>query len=118
MILAILDDLMFTSKIRAAAQHAGATIAFARSAQSALDQMRSVTPSLAIFDLNNTRTDPIGTIAAMKADDALAAIPTIGFVSHVDADTIAAARAAGADEVMARSAFVTQLPDILRRDRL
>lgn len=116
-ILAILDDLMFTSKIRAAAQHAGVTVAFARSAQSALDQMRSLTPSLVIFDLNNPRTDPIGTITAMKADDTLATIPTIGYVSHVDAETIAAARAAGADEVMARSAFVTDLPDILARAR-
>ena len=116
-ILAILDDLMFTSKIRAAAQHAGVTLAFARSAQSALEQMRSVAPSLAIFDLNNPRTDPIGTIAAMKADATLASIPTVGYVSHVDAETIAAARAAGADEVMARSAFVTELPDILARAR-
>ena len=116
-ILAILDDLMFTSKIRAAAQHAGVTVTFARSAQSALDQMRSLTPSLVIFDLNNPRTDPIGTITAMKADDTLATIPTIGYVSHVDAETIAAARAAGADEVMARSAFVTELPDILARAR-
>ena len=38
-ILAILDDLMFTSKIRSTAQHAGVTIAFARSSQAALDQM-------------------------------------------------------------------------------
>ena len=117
-ILAILDDLMFTSKIRSAAQHAGVTVAFARSAQSALEQMRARTPALVVLDLNNPRTDPIGTIATMKADSALAPIPTLGFVSHVDADTIAAARAAGADEVIARSAFVTQLSDILRRDRL
>ena len=108
---------MFTSKIRAAAQHAGVTVAFARSAQSALEQMRSSSPALAIFDLNNPRTDPIGTIAAMKADETLAAIPTVGYVSHVDAETIASARAAGADEVVARSAFVTQLPDILARAR-
>ena len=94
-ILAILDDLMFTSKIRSAAQHAGATVAFARSAPSALEQMRSLTPSLVIVDLNNPRTDPIGTIAAMKSDEALAGILTIGFVSHVDAETIAAARKAG-----------------------
>ncbi|MEQ1909640.1 MAG: response regulator [Vicinamibacterales bacterium] len=115
MILAILDDLMFTSKIRAAAQQSGVTVVFARSAQSALEQMRSVTPALAIFDLNNPRTDPIGTITAMKADAALATIPTVGYVSHVDAATIASARAAGADQVVARSAFVTQLPDILAR---
>lgn len=114
MILAILDDLLFTSKIRSTAQHAGVTIAFARSSQGALDQMRAEAPSLVIFDLNNPRTDPMGTLAAMKADATLAAVPTLGFVSHVDTATIDAARTAGIGTVVARSAFATNLADILR----
>jgi PleD family two-component response regulator len=114
-ILAILDDLLFTSKIRSAAAHAGATVVFARSSQDALARMRTEPPALVILDLNNPRTDPLGTIAAMKADAALDAIPTVGFVSHVDGATIAAARDAGIDEVMARSAFVTSLPQVLAR---
>ncbi len=114
MILAILDDLMFTSKIRSTAKHAGVTIAFARSSQGALDQMRAEAPSLVIFDLNNSRTDPMGTLAAMKADASLAAIPTLGFVSHVDTATIEAARGAGIGTVVARSAFAMNLADLLR----
>lgn len=114
MILAILDDLMFTSKIRSTARHVGASIAFARSSQGALEQMRAEAPSLVIFDLNNPRTDPMGTLAAMQADAALASIPTLGFVSHVDTATIDAARAAGIGSVVARSAFAMNLADILR----
>jgi PleD family two-component response regulator len=114
-ILAILDDLLFTSKIRATARHVGATIAFARSSEGALEQMRQRRPSLVILDLNNPRTDPLGTIAAMKADAALSAIPTLGFVSHVDTATIDAARAAGIGDVLARSAFAGNLADILAR---
>jgi PleD family two-component response regulator len=116
-ILAILDDLMFSSKIRSAAHQAGVTVAFARSAHSALEQAGSLKPSLVILDLNNPRTNPIGIIAAMKADAALTGIRTVGYVSHVDADTIAAARGAGASEVLARSAFVTRLPEILAGGR-
>jgi hypothetical protein len=52
-------------------------------------------------------------IAAMKADAALSPIPTLGFVSHVDSATIDAARAAGIGQVLARSAFVNQLAEIL-----
>lgn len=107
---------MFTSKIRSAATHAGATVAFARSSQGALEQMRAQAPSLVILDLNNPRTDPLGTLAAMKADAALASIPTLGYVSHVDTATIDAARAAGVGEVMARSAFTNGLADILSRN--
>jgi hypothetical protein len=36
-------------------------------------------------------------------------------VSHVDADTIAAAHAAGFDQVLARSTFSARLGDILTR---
>ena len=51
----------------------------------------------------------------MHADPALSAIPTVGFVSHVDTETINAARQAGMTEVLARSVFTTQLAEILKR---
>ena len=117
MILAVLDDLMFTSKIRTAAGQLGVGVTIARSADAALTEMRKSAPSLVIFDLNSTRTDPLGTVAAMKQDAALSSIPTIGFVSHVQAALIDAAREAGVDEVMARSSFTMRLPDILQRTR-
>jgi CheY-like chemotaxis protein len=115
MILAVVDDLMFTSKIRTAASQLGVSVAFARSSTAALAEMRKSTPALVIFDLNNSRTDPLGTVAAMKKEPALANIPTLGYVSHVQADLIEAARAAGIGEVLARSAFSAHLADILRR---
>ena len=65
--------------------------------------------------MNNPRTDPLGTVAQMKADPALAGIPTVGFVSHVQTDLIDAARRAGVDQVLARSAFTQLLPEILQR---
>lgn len=116
-ILAILDDLLFTSKIRSTAGHQGVTVTFARSPEAALAQMRLQAPTLVILDLNNPRIEPLGTIAAMRADPALASIPTVGYVSHVDSETIRAAREAGVHEVVARSAFAANLPEILARDK-
>ena len=115
MILAILDDLMFTSKIKTAASQLDVSVTFARSSEAALAEMRTRAPSLVIFDLNNARVDPLGTLAAMKRDPALAAIPTMGFASHVQVDVINAARQAGVDEVLARSAFTQRLAEILTR---
>jgi PleD family two-component response regulator len=115
MILAVLDDLMFSSKIKTAANQLGVALTFARSAEGALTAMRNAAPSLVIFDLNNTRINPLGIVAAMKEDAALASIPTLGYASHVQTDVINAARQAGVGEVLARSAFATQLGDILKR---
>lgn len=114
MVLAIVDDLMFTSKIKTTAALIGVPVTFARSRESALAEMRKSAPSLVILDLNSSRTDPLGTVGAMKGHAALAAIPTIGFVSHVQTELIEAARQAGVDEVMARSAFTARLAEILK----
>ena len=106
---------MFSSKIKTAATHLGVPLTFARSSAAALAEMRKNAPSLVIFDLNNPRTDPLGTVAAMHRDPELSAIPTVGYVSHVDTETINAARQAGMTEVLARSVFTTQLAEILKR---
>lgn len=104
---------MFLSKIRSAAQHAGVTVSVARSSANALEQLRTAVPALVILDLNNPRTDPLGIVATMTADARLAQVATVGFVSHVDGATVEAARAAGVGTVLARSAFVAQLPGML-----
>jgi CheY-like chemotaxis protein len=116
-ILAILDDLLFTSKMRATAKQIGATLAVAKSRESALAEMRANTPALVILDLNNARTDPLGIVADMKSDPGLAGIATVGFVSHVHTELIDAARKAGVGEVMARSMFAERLPQILAKGR-
>jgi CheY-like chemotaxis protein len=113
MILVAVDDLMFSSKIRATAKGVGVEIVFARTPPEILSQARALKPSLIIFDINSAKADAINTVAALKADPDLEKIPTAGFVSHVDTRMILAAREAGMDDVMARSAFAANLPQIL-----
>jgi PleD family two-component response regulator len=115
MILAVLDDLMFTSKIKTAASQLGAAVTFARSADAAIAEMQKTTPSLVILDLNSARADPLAIVGRMKSNPALAGVPTVGFVSHVQAELIEAARQAGVSEVLARSAFTARLGEILSR---
>jgi CheY-like chemotaxis protein len=113
MLLAVVDDLMFTSKIRAAAGQLGVPLVFARTADSAMAEAKRSLPKLVILDLDNPRTDPIGIITGLKSDPSLAGIHVVGFASHVKVELIRAAREAGADDVLPRSAFTMQLADIL-----
>lgn len=113
MVLVAVDDFLFRSKIRTTGKQAGVELVFAQSSQDVLDQVRALNPPLVIFDLNSSKLEPMTTIAAIKQDPALAGVRTLGFVSHVDADAIGAARQAGTDQVMARSAFAAQLAEIL-----
>ena len=113
MILVAVDDLLFSSKIRTVAKQAGVELAFARTPAEILERARSQRPALVIFDLDSAKSDPVATIAALKADPALADIRTLGFASHVHATLIAAARKAGAEQVLPRSAFAGNLAEIL-----
>jgi CheY-like chemotaxis protein len=113
MILCVVDDLMFSVKISSAAKAANAAVLFERVPAAVLTRIRDERPSLVIFDLNSSRLGPLETIRAIKNDAGLRETRTLGYVSHVQTDVIAAARAAGCDEVLARSAFSEKLAAIL-----
>ena len=113
MIVCVIDDLLFSIKIKEVAKHLGTTLYFERSGERIVETVREKQPTLVIFDLNSAKLAPMTAIAEMKRDPALASIKTLGYVSHVDSATIDAARAAGVDQVLARSAFATHLAEIL-----
>jgi CheY-like chemotaxis protein len=117
MILCAVDDLMFSVKISTAAKALGVDIYFERAGDQVVPRVREKQPTLVIFDLNSTRLRPMEAIAALKADPELNSIQTIGYVSHVQTDTIEAARRAGIDQVLARSAFSDRLGEILTSAR-
>ena len=112
-IVLLVDDLMFASRIREAAKATGAVVASARTAAQALDACRAGARVL-IADLDSPRLPALDAIRALAADPALAAVHTIGFFSHVETETARAAREAGCRTVLPRSAFVRELPALLR----
>jgi len=113
-ILAVLDDLFFTVKINESAKRAGLPVEFVKSANDALDKAQAHPPVI-ILDLNCASLDPLKLIEDLKSNAALKGIRLIGYVSHVQAELIQRARAAGCDMVLARSAFSKDLPQILKR---
>lgn len=68
--------------------------------------------SLVLVDLGHRAADPVGAIRALRARSPVPRI--VAFGSHVDAETLSAAREAGADRVLARSAFSARLAELLR----
>jgi CheY-like chemotaxis protein len=72
-------------------------------------------PLLIILDLNNNSVQPLELIAKLKSDGDLRHISLIGYLSHVQGELKQKAQEAGANIVMARSAFSQNLPQILKR---
>ena len=113
-VLAVMSDLFFSVKINDAAKKLGMTAEFVKDKMLALEKAK-LKPPLIILDLNCDAADPLGLIAGIKADPETAAIPLLGFVSHVQAELKQKAEAAGCNTVVARSVFAQNLPEILAR---
>jgi CheY-like chemotaxis protein len=111
-VLAVIEDLLFTVKIADAAKRNGLQTQFVKTEEDALASAVAEKPMLVIVDLNVNSVDPILLIPKVKE---LGRIPIIAFVSHVQGELKQKAHEAGADMVMARSAFSTNLPQILKR---
>ncbi len=115
-VLAAVEDLLFRSKISETAERVGVEAAFPRNPEKLLDALRASPPDLLVVDLNSARFKPLELLRAVKSDAALRGVRTVGFLSHVQADLAVAARESGCDRVMARSAFVENLPRVLSGD--
>ncbi|HTC89387.1 MAG TPA: hypothetical protein VK686_13860 [Bryobacteraceae bacterium] len=114
-ILAVVEDLLFTVKISDAAKRAGLDVEFVKSERDVIDKATHEKPLLVILDLNFTAVQPLKLIAKLKSDGEMKQISVIGYLSHVQGELKQQAQEAGANIVMARSAFSQNLPQILKR---
>ena len=108
-VIGAVEDLLFKSKISETASQLGIEAAFPRSPGKLLDALRESPPDLLVLDLNSARFEPLTLLKDVKSDEATRDVSTIGFLSHVQKDLAVAAREAGCDRIVARSAFTKDL---------
>jgi CheY-like chemotaxis protein len=113
-VVAAAADLLFAARIRSAAEAAGVPLVLVRGGEDVAGRAREARARLVLLDLDARWLDAPAIINGLKGEAATADIPVVAYVSHVREDAIAAAQMAGADRVLARSAFVRLLPELLR----
>ncbi|MBI3319459.1 MAG: hypothetical protein HYZ89_02580 [Candidatus Omnitrophica bacterium] len=111
MVLAILDDLLFRSKLETAAAHAGVPLQVARDVPPLDAAGDPVSWRLVIVDLDGSRRDPREVMTALRLLTPTA--PVVGYYSHLDTERGLRARQAGYTMVWPRSVFVQRLPELL-----
>jgi PleD family two-component response regulator len=114
-ILAVVEDLLFTVKISDAAKRAGLDVEFVKSERDVIEKAAHDKPLLIILDLNFNSVEPLKLISKLKNNGDMKQISVIGYLSHVQGELKQQAQEAGANIVMARSAFSQNLQQILKR---
>lgn len=113
-IIAAVDDMFFAAKIRATAESLGVRVRFARSEEAAIEACEAELPELIIVDLHSQKISAEALAKRLKADERFKNVRLLGFFSHVEMDLRERALASGFDEVIPRSAFSKNLPEILQ----
>jgi CheY-like chemotaxis protein len=110
--LLLCDDLIFASRITGEARALGLTLKSARTIEQLLELGRQETPPCVVVDLafpGLSLTDLFRNL-----NEACRPLPrVVAYGSHVDAESLRAARVAGCDPVLPRSKFVEELPRAL-----
>jgi hypothetical protein len=106
----LVQDMLFSSKIRETAKPFGLTLQGLRD-PAALVTAAAAGAKMVIVDLRLPTA--LDALAALAADPAAAAVPSVGFIDHERTDVMDRARASGCRQVMAKGQFATALPKLL-----
>jgi len=108
-IVYLVQDMLFTSKIRETAKSFGLTV------QSVRDPAALATAAseakLVIVDLRLPLA--LDALTALAAHPTARAVPSVGFIDHEKIDVMDAATARGCGQVMAKGQFANGLPRLL-----
>lgn len=110
-ILVAVHDLMFTSKINSVAK--GHEVAWLPRGTSVQAKAKEWKPEVLLIDLGNAALKAAESIAALKADPETKGIQVLGYVGHTEESIIAAAQAAGCDQIFSKGEFSRRLPELL-----
>ena len=112
--VAAVNDFFFASKLKEAARASGAELVFTTSLEDTVETAARLNAKVVLLDLNGEGYSRVDAVKALKADPRTKSARTVGYLSHVMVDLKVAAEAAGCDLVLARSAFVKRLPELLK----
>ena len=108
--LILSDDLLDSSRIAGHVKAAGFEVITCRDSTALLAAIDRK-PALGLVDLHNPGLAVETVVPALRT----AGVRVVGFGSHVDVGRLKAARAAGCDEVLPRSAFFEGLSERLTK---
>lgn len=107
--VALMDNLFFQMKVAETAKRLGVEFKVATTGEELLSMLDPPT-KLVIIDLN-ARSSPVATIERLRATQKK--LRVVAFLSHVQTELAAMARAAGCTDILPRSLFTRNLAAIL-----
>ena len=112
-LVVVVRDLVFRSKIHAAAERQGVPLRLAPRGATLIEAIAGLDRPVVLADLGEP-----GLIDQIRGAKAGGPVRVIGYLGHLQEALMAEARAAGVDEVLTRGQFVARLDSLLQGGEL
>ena len=122
MIVILVGEVLFSTKITQTAKELGLEVTSTKSAEQFKEAVHLHAPTLVIVDLSMKSKEPFDAVKFLKEYDATNfgthSLKIVGFLSHVEKDIQERAEREGLKNIMPRSLFSKNLPQILKGEGL
>lgn len=108
-LLVAVRDLVFRSKIHAAAERLGVPLRIAPRGTPLSEAARDLGPGTVLVDLSEP-----GVVEEVRRVKRAGGVRVVGFLGHLETELARAAHDAGADEVLSRGQLAGRLDDVVR----
>jgi DNA-binding NtrC family response regulator len=113
--VALVPDLLFGSRVKAALDAAGHEIELASSTERVRERLAQAPPAVLVVDLTDAELDGAALLQSLSAEGSLRGVATLGFYSHVDTAAREGAERAGFDLVVPRSRMAREAGELVTR---
>ena len=117
-ILVVCSDLMFSAKIREAGLSPGAALEFVGTPEKYDEALQNFRVVLLLVDLHHQTLGGAAShdlVKKLRASAKNKGAYAMAWGAHTEVDLLKGAERAGFDKVLARSSFVREMPEIVRR---
>jgi CheY-like chemotaxis protein len=110
-VAALIPDLLFGSKVKAALEASGHEVDLISGAVEAWDEIAGT--NVLVVDLTADDVDPVELVETLATGGELGGVRTLGFFAHVHPEVRERALAAGFDQVVPRSRMAREGPALV-----
>ena len=112
-IMAFLEDIFYTAKIREVAAARSKDVRFVRDLVGLDKRLTGPAPGTVVVDLNAATLQPLDLIRRIKEQPDWTGVRVIAYSSHAQAELMEEASRVGADMVLSKQGFHEKLDDIV-----
>jgi CheY-like chemotaxis protein len=113
-IMAFLEDIFFTAKIREVARAQARDVRFVRDLTGLDKRLAGPPPEVVLVDLAAEALQPLDLIRRLRERPEWAQVRVVAYASEAQAERLEQAAERGADVVLSKSSFAARLPELLQ----